>query len=424
MTMNKRTRKTRWLVGTTLLAAALVVGYFFLGNLTGSKAALPEDNLVPVERSDLTLTVVATGSIVPATEVEIKSKAAGIVKRILVEEGDLVEEGRILVELDRELLEAQVRESRANLEAVSARLEEARAEYHSTLRMREKLQMDLGNLEDKVAFHRRQLERFQRLFEEQLIPHAQLDERERELEDARFQLAGLQSELLMQDARIEAAEKAVTRVQAELSQAQAALDRAEENLRYATIRSPVTAMVLKRHVEVGDAVSSILQLGSQATLILTLGDMREVYFEGRVDETDIGNVFVGQPARVRVDAYRDQSFPGQIERIAPLGEEKDNVIGFEARVSLEDPEHKLRANLTANAEIIIEERKNVLVIPESTIIYGENRAAFVELYDPTAPEQKRRVSIELGAGDGTRTEVQSGLAEGDKVVKQNARGLI
>ncbi|HRR56367.1 MAG TPA: efflux RND transporter periplasmic adaptor subunit [Acidobacteriota bacterium] len=422
--MNKRTRKTRWLVGTTLLAAALVVGYFFLGNLTGSKAALPEDNLVPVERSDLTLTVVATGSIVPATEVEIKSKAAGIVKRILVEEGDLVEEGRILVELDRELLEAQVRESRANLEAVSARLEEARAEYHSTLRMREKLQMDLGNLEDKVAFHRRQLERFQRLFEEQLIPHAQLDERERELEDARFQLAGLQSELLMQDARIEAAEKAVTRVQAELSQAQAALDRADENLRYATIRSPVTAMVLKRHVEVGDAVSSILQLGSQATLILTLGDMREVYFEGRVDETDIGNVFVGQPARVRVDAYRDQSFPGQIERIAPLGEEKDNVIGFEARVSLEDPEHKLRANLTANAEIIIEERKNVLVIPESTIIYGENRAAFVELYDPTAPEQKRRVSIELGAGDGTRTEVQSGLAEGDKVVKQNARGLI
>jgi len=422
--MNKRTRKTRWLVGTTLLAAALVVGYFFLGNLTGSKAALPEDNLVPVERSDLTLTVVATGSIVPATEVEIKSKAAGIVKRILVEEGDLVEEGRILVELDRELLEAQVRESRANLEAVSARLEEARAEYHSTLRMREKLQMDLGNLEDKVAFHRRQLERFQRLFEEQLIPHAQLDERERELEDARFQLAGLQSELLMQDARIEAAEKAVTRVQAELSQAQAALDRADENLRYATIRSPVTAMVLKRHVEVGDAVSSILQLGSQATLILTLGDMREVYFEGRVDETDIGNVFVGQPARVRVDAYRDQSFPGQIERIAPLGEEKDNVIGFEARVSLEDAEHKLRANLTANAEIIIEERKNVLVIPESTIIYGENRAAFVELYDPTAPEQKRRVSIELGAGDGTRTEVQSGLAEGDKVVKQNARGLI
>jgi len=422
--MNKRTRKTRWLVGTTLLAAALVVGYFFLGNLTGSKAALPEDNLVPVERSDLTLTVVATGSIVPATEVEIKSKAAGIVKRILVEEGDLVEEGRILVELDRELLEAQVRESRANLEAVSARLEEAQAEHHSALRMREKLQMDLGNLEDKVAFHRRQLERFQRLFEEQLIPHAQLDERERELEDARFQLAGLQSELLMQDARIEAAEKAVTRVQAELSQAQAALDRADENLRYATIRSPVTAMVLKRHVEVGDAVSSILQLGSQATLILTLGDMREVYFEGRVDETDIGNVFVGQPARVRVDAYRDQSFPGQIERIAPLGEEKDNVIGFEARVSLEDPEHKLRANLTANAEIIIEERKNVLVIPESTIIYGENRAAFVELYDPTAPEQKRRVSIELGAGDGTRTEVQSGLAEGDKVVKQNARGLI
>ncbi|GAB4233744.1 MAG: efflux RND transporter periplasmic adaptor subunit [Acidobacteriota bacterium] len=424
--MGQRHKKTwkRWLVGGAALVTLSLVAWLFLGNPLNSKAAIPDDALVPVKRGDLTLTVVATGSIVPAAEVEVKSKASGIVERILVEEGDLVEAGQVLIELDRELLEAQVREAQASLQGAVARLEEARAEYRSAVRMREKLEMDVRNLENKVAFHRRQLERYQRLFADQLIPHAQLDEREVELEETRFQLEALKSELLMQDARIEAAEKGVARAEAELSQAQATLDRAEENLRYATIRSPVTATVLKRHVEVGDAVSSILQLGSQATLLLTLGDMQEVFFEGRVDETDIGKVFVGQEARVRVDAYRDQPFPGRIERIAPLGEEKDNVIGFEVRVSLQDPEHKLRANMTANAEIIIDELRGVLLVPESCVIYGQDRQAFVELYDPAAPGQKRRVAVELGASDGTHTEVRSGLSEEDRIFKQSSGGLI
>lgn len=424
MGQERKGARRRWMVGGIGLLGLLAAGWFFLGSPLNSEAAIPDDALVTVERGDLTLTVVATGSIVPAAEVEIKSKASGIVERILVEEGDLVQAGQVLIELDRELLEAQVREAKANLHGALARLEQARAEYHSAFRMREKLELDIQNLENKVAFHQRQLERYRSLFAEQLISHAQLDAREVELEEARFQLGALQSELLMQDARIEAAEKGVARAEAELSQTQATLDRAEENLRYATIRSPVPATVLKRHVEVGDAVSSILQLGSQATLLLTLGNMQEVYFEGRVDETDIGKVFVGQTARVRVDAYREQPFPGRIERIAPLGEEKDNVVGFEIRVSLQDPEHKLRANMTANAEVIIDELKNVLIIPESTVIYGPDRQAFVELHDPAAPKQKRRVAVELGASDGTQTEVRAGLSEGDRVFKQNSGGLI
>ncbi|MEJ2080505.1 MAG: efflux RND transporter periplasmic adaptor subunit, partial [Acidobacteriota bacterium] len=266
--------------------------------------------------------------------------------------------------------------------------------------------------------------RYEALYSEKLIPHSDLESREREVQDARFQAESLKSELLMQDAKIDAAAKAVSRVEAEVAQAQATLDRAEENLRYSTIRSPLDATVLKRHVEVGDAVSSILQLGSQATLILTLGDMQSVYFEGRVDETDIGKVFDGQEARVKVDAFRDQPFPGKVVRIAPLGEERDNVIGFEVRVAITDPHKILRARMSANAEIIVEQKKDVLLIPESAVIYDKSRKTFVNLYDPAAEGHCRRVPVEIGISDGTTTEVVAGVNAGNQVVRSDAGGLL
>jgi HlyD family secretion protein len=95
-----------------------------------------------------------------------------------------------------------------------------------------------------------------------------------------------------------------------------------ENLKYASIRSPIGGVVLSREVEVGDAVSSILQLGSNATLIMTLGDVRELYIKGRVDETDIGLVQLDQPVRITVDAYKNRTFRGNVIRIAPMGVER------------------------------------------------------------------------------------------------------
>ena len=228
----------------------------------------------------------------------------------------------------------------------------------------------------------------------------------------------------MQNARIGAALKAVARVEAEVIQAEATLDRAVENLRYATIRSSMTGTVLKRHVEVGDAVSSILQLGSQATLLLTLGDMNEVFFEGRVDETDIGKVFEGQQAQVRVDAFRDRPLPGAVIRIAPLGEEEDNVIGFEVRVSIKDEDRILRAQMSANAEIIVQQKQNILIIPENAIIYDKDRNTFAEVFAPDSESQKRRTPIEIGISNGTLTQVSSGLNEGDRVVKVETGGLL
>jgi len=414
--------KISFFFGTTLVI--LAIGFLASGHIFQSDVALSEDSIIKIEKGDLDLAVVATGSIVPVATVEVKSKASGLIKSLLVEEGNLVVSGQILIELDKELLQAQLREAEANRLAIVAHRQEAESDHSSAVSMKQKLKLDLQNLEANLAFHKKQVRRYETLFEEKLIAHSELDQRERDVQEASFAFEALKSELLMQDSRIAAAEKAVVRVKAEVSQAEATLDRAWENLRYATIRSPMAGTVLKRHVEVGDAVSSILQLGSQATLLLTLGDMNEVFFEGRVDETDIGKVFEGQKAQVRVDAFRDDPLPGNVIRIAPLGEEEDNVIGFEVRVSINDKARILRAQMSANAEIIVEEKREVLIIPEKAIIYDKDRKTFAELFDPEAEGQKRRTPIEIGISNGTRTQVTSGLREGDRVVKIETGGLI
>src|SRR6266568_3770997 len=124
---------------------------------------------------------------------------------------------------------------------------------------------------------------------------------------------------------------AIRKAEAQVEQFRAQLSQSEEDLRNATIVSPIDGVVLSRDREVGDAVSSILTMGSGATLVMTLGDLREVYVKGKVDESDIGKVYLGQPARITVESYKDRNFVGKVTKISPMGVEKDNVTTFEVR---------------------------------------------------------------------------------------------
>jgi len=168
----------------------------------------------------------------------------------------------------------------------------------------------------------------------------------------------------------------------------------------------------------GDAVSSILVLGSAATLVMTIGDTSEVYVKGKVDESDIGKVYLGQPARIRVETFKDKTFTGHVTKISPMGVEKDNVTTFEVRVSINNPGGELKAEMTANAEIILDEHKNVLMIPEGAILYDKDKKASTEVPDPKAKDGKRKVALNIGISNGAKTEVLSGLKEGDQVVLQ------
>jgi len=210
----------------------------------------------------------------------------------------------------------------------------------------------------------------------------------------------------------------IAKCDAQVAQAKASLENAEEDLRNSTIISPIDGLVLSRDVNVGDAVSSILVLGSRATLIMTLGDVSEVYVQGKVDEADIGKVYLDQPARIVVESFKDKKFTGKVTKISPLGKEKDNVTTFEVRVSISNPGGELKANMSANAEILLEEKKNVLMAPEAAMIYDKDRNAQVEIPDPKADNGKKKVAVKLGISNGVKTEILAGLNEKQEVILQ------
>ena len=203
---------------------------------------------------------------------------------------------------------------------------------------------------------------------------------------------------------------------ANVAQAHAAAERADEELANATIRAPIRATVLPPGVEVGSAVSSILNLVASATLVMTLVDIDNVFVRGLVGEADIGQVRLWQPAKITTESFRDRLFEGRVTQISLIGVEKDNVTTFEVEISIENPGEKLKANMTANAEIILEQLAESLVVPEAVVIYDDQRNTFVDVADPAAPNGRRRVPVQVGVGNSTRIQILDGLNAGDRVV--------
>ena len=219
-------------------------------------------------------------------------------------------------------------------------------------------------------------------------------------------------------AQLSVTQARVSQAEATVAQSEAAVERAEEELSNTTIRSPIKGMVLSRDVEIGSPVSSILNLGAGATLVMVLGDIHEVFVRGKVDESDIGLVKLELPARIRVETFKDRQFDGRVTQISPLGVEKDNVVSFEVRVSIDNASGALRANMSANAEIVLEEHKGTLTVPEKAVIYDAQRNAFVEVPAPGTRSGKERKAVKVGLSNGTKTEIVQGLTDGQKVILQ------
>ena len=389
----------KWLAGAAGLVV-LVAAAWGYSILKGAATGLDPTKLATVERGAMVRSVVATGKVEPVTKVEIKSKANGIIEKLLVEVDQLVAAGQILAELDKENLTAGLRQARANLQAAEAALAGAQAQL-------EKNQIEAEAPD--VAFARREVDRRQRLFDQKLASQSNLDEARNALEQAENRQRAAGGQLVIARAH-------VVEATANVAQAKAAVERAEEELANSTIRAPIQATVLTRDVEVGSPVSSILNLGANATLVMTLGDIHRVFVRGKVDESDIGEVRLGQKARITTETFRDRVFEGRVTQISPIGVEKDNVTTFAVEVSIDNPGKELKANMTANAEIVLQQLPESLILPEAAVTYDPQRNAFVDVVDPTATGGKRRTSVKVGVGNGTRIQILSGLKAGDKVV--------
>jgi HlyD family secretion protein len=388
-----------WLIAAGVLVL-LVLGLGLAHLVKGS--TIDPNKLAKVTRGDVARSVVATGKIQPITKVEVKSKASGIVEKLYVDINYQVKKGQQLAQLDQQEILAEVAAQKAQLAAAEANVTTSQANIE---------QDKVNAAAPDLPMYKATLDRNLEMQKEGVVSRQALDDANKDYMAALTRRDSFQAQIGVDMAKLKQA-------RAQVLQAQASLNQYEEQLGYTTIVAPMDGVILSRDVEIGDAVSSILVLGSTATLVMTEGDTNEVYVQGKVDEADIAHVYMSQPARIKVESFRDRVFNGKVTKIAPLGVEKDNVTTFEVRVSIDNPGGELKANMTANAEILLDEHKGVLTVPENAVSYDGQKNAFVEVPDKKQKDGQRKVPVKVGLSNGSVTEVLSGLKEGEQVVLQ------
>lgn len=399
MAARKRKRLWIWLLAIAVLVIG-AAGVALARMVSGGR--IDPNRIAKVAYGDVARSVVATGKIQPITKVEVKSKASGIVEKLFVDINDRVHKGQELAQLDQQEIQAQVEAQRAELAAAQANV----GTYQANIE-----QDKVNAAAPDLPMYKQTLDRNLQMAHDGIVSQQALDNANRDYLAALNKRDAAHAQIGVDTARLKQA-------RAQVMQAEASLKQLEEQLSYTTIVAPMDGVILSRDVEKGDAVSSILVLGSTATLIMTEGDINQVYVQGKVDEADIAHVYMNQPARIKVESFRDRIFNGKVTKIAPLGVEKDNVTTFEVRVSIDNPGGELKANMTANAEILLNEHKHVLTIPENAVIYDGQKHASVEIPDKSQKEGTRKIPITVGLSNGNVTEVLSGLKEGDQVVLQ------
>lgn len=315
----------------------VVLSLLILGGV-GYRLALSRNNKdknkgyerVTVEIGDLKEVVPADGTIRPKVEVEVKSKAPGIVKAIYKEEGDPVKEGEIIVELDKEDLLSQIRQARANLEASIAQLklvERSQSPLEKAQRQAalEQAKINLENAEKRMK-------RFAELKEQGYVTEEEYQEvvKAYELAKAQYDSVSLQ----IQIANKGGTKEEIAVAKAAVVRNRAILQNSEEQLKNATIRAPISGVILSRPVEIGSAVASGTTGQSGGTLVATIGDLSEMYLEAFIDESDVGKVTPGMNANITVDAYPGRTFLGKLHKIAPKATVNQNVSTFQVQIQI------------------------------------------------------------------------------------------
>jgi HlyD family secretion protein len=396
-----RKSKRFWIwLGSGAAVVVLLLGFALVRMAKGP--SIDPNKLAKVTRGDVARSVVATGKIQPITKVEVKSKASGIVEKLYVDINDRVKKGQPLAQLDQVEILAQVNAQRAQLGAAEANV----ATYEANI------EQDKVNAADPdLPMYKATLDRNLEMQKAGIVSHQALDDANKDYLAALTRRDSSKAQIGVDAARLKQA-------RAQVLQADASLKQLEEQLSYTTIVAPMDGEILSRDVEIGAAVSSILVLGSTATLVMTEGDTSEVYVQGKVDEADIAHVYMGQPARIKVESFRDRLFYGKVTKISPMGVEKDNVTTFEVRVSINNASGELKAQMTANAEIMLDEHKGVLSVPENAVSYDKDKNATVDVPDKSKKDGTRKVAVKVGLSNGSVTEILSGLKEGGQVVLQ------
>lgn len=306
-------------------------------------------------------------------EIEVKSQISGIVQKCFVEVGDLVEDGERLVEIQPSPTPMELTEAERNLQLAEISYSRAEMEHQRT-----------GSLHGSGMVSQDDLDASQEAYDEVRV--------QRDLARERLDL--------IREGKYSRGVRKVDSV----------------------IRAPASGTVLERLVDPGDPVVPLTSF-QEGTVILTIADMDEFVFEGTVDEIDVGKLAVGQTVRVNIGALPDAAIEGRLTRIAPKAKVDQGSTLFDVEVVIESTgDAFLRAGYSANADIIIREKQDVLLVPERLVLF-EGEKAYVELPPADEGTEPERREIEVGLSDGLRLEVLSGLDEGEEVWQRPPREI-
>lgn len=371
----------------------------------GLKASTPQ--VVPVRRGRIADTVSELGTLEPLSKVEIIAEESGKVAEVLVKEGDTVEKGQLLLRLDTQDLEISKAQVLAQLKSAQIDLEELLAGATEVeLRSKEAQYTEaLLSLEEA----RKTLARNEKLFASGAISKEELEASRNEVIRREKALAVAQAEL--EETRKKPKAEDVARARARIEEIEASLRSIERRIEKAEIRSPLAGIVLSVNVEEGDFVSSGTS-ASGGTSPVVVADLSTMKVDVPVNEVDIPRVKVGQRARITLDAFPGMTFEGEVVAIAYQGKTTENVVTYDTTVHLPNPENLLRAGMTANVEIVIEEKENALLVPVSAV---QERGGKAFVFVKNAEGQPEPREVTLGVRSDTFVEVVEGVKEGEEV---------
>lgn len=348
-----------------LLAGASAAVYAVSRN---GKKGTDGTKIVDVTTGSITEKAVAVGQIQPRQKFQVKSKISGIVRRALVEVGDTVKAGDPLFEIAPDPTPLEVTQVDRSVESAEASFRRAESDY----------------------------QRWKELAGSGVLPKSDLDAKKEAYELARVALTKAEQD------------RDLTRK-----------GRLTQSGTESIIRAPAAGTILTRAVNPGDPIVPLTSY-QPGTEMATVADMSDLIFKGTVDEIDVGKLAVGMPTRIKVGALPTDIVTGRVSRIAPQAQQKEGATLFDVEVEL-DPGQKitLRAGYSANADVIIREKKDVLIVPERLVTFEDGgKKATVELAGADPKAAPKKVEIKTGISDGLNVEVLSGVKKGDRLVEK------
>jgi HlyD family secretion protein len=404
-------RKKVAIAGVSAVALVAVAAFYFLGSGT----ATPQYMTARVERGNLRNTVTATGALQAVTTVQVGSQASGTISALYADFNSVVKKGQVVAQLDPSVAKAQVEQSRANLQQARASLQQAQAAVANSragvsdaqakaLAARSTVQNSQAGVsgaeanlavlkaqqDDALSFLKQQ----EALVQSGVIAQRELDvaktsyrtaqarydQAVAQLNQAKLStqsaassgVAQSQAQVQQSQAQVQQSQAQVLQAQAQVQQAQAALQLAEVNLSHTTITSPIDGVVVSRDVNVGQTVAASL---SAPTLFTIANDLTQMQIIANIDQADIGLVEQAKSVKFSVDAFPGKDFDGQIQQMRLNPQNVQNVVTYNVVIDVNNPDQKLKPGMTANLIITIDERNNVLKVPNAALRFTPQDAS-------------------------------------------------